>query len=294
MEEIAGMSSLTVRIAPEARKILDRVANSLVYDEKDRLPLGRIVTAMVKFLEEDECWDAITKIIRADFAREAHERLVRDRERKRPNGTARVIRRRGKTEIEKVAPRQAGGISRGEVGKVSRTLTKGGKQPSEEAMKKVPLNARRELNRVRKARIRNVTLEPRHGRQLEARESKTETDDVRTGPTSRLKQLRKLAKALSLAIPDKLNISEGDAVAQIEDIIRRAAKTLAVPNSEYARRLALRYGIVFRWPLENCFGYYEENNQYCARCFDRPKCAEKVRAADAAIGVSPHPADWEL
>jgi hypothetical protein len=39
MEEIAGMSSLTVRIAPEARKILDRVANSLVYDEKDRLPL---------------------------------------------------------------------------------------------------------------------------------------------------------------------------------------------------------------------------------------------------------------
>jgi hypothetical protein len=90
MEEIAGMSSLTVRIAPEARKILDRVANSLVYDEKDRLPLGRIITAMVKFLEEDDdCWDAITKIIRADFAREAHERRVRDRERKRPNGTAR-------------------------------------------------------------------------------------------------------------------------------------------------------------------------------------------------------------
>ena len=149
MEEIAGTLSLTVRIAPEARKILDRVANSLVYDEKDRLPLGRIVTAMVKFLEEDD-WDAIKKIIRADFAREAHERRVRDRERKRPNGTARVIRRRGKTEIEKVAPRQAGGINLGEVGKLSRTLTKEGKQPSEGAMKKVPLNARRELNRKRK------------------------------------------------------------------------------------------------------------------------------------------------
>ena len=149
MEEIAGTLSLTVRIAPEARKILDRVANSLVYDEKDRLPLGRIVTAMVKFLKKDD-WDAITKIIRADFAREAHERRVRDRERKRPNGTARVIRRRGKTEIEKVAPRQAGGISLGEVGKLSRTLTKEGKQPTEGAMKKVPLNARRELNRKRK------------------------------------------------------------------------------------------------------------------------------------------------
>jgi len=149
MEEIVEMSPLTVRIAPDARKILDRVACSLVYDEKDRLPLGRIVTAMVKFLEEDD-WDAIKKIIRADFAREAHERCVRDRERKRPNGTARVIRRRGKTEIEKVAPRQAGGISLGEVGKLSRTLTKEGKQPTEGAMKKVPLNARRELNRKRK------------------------------------------------------------------------------------------------------------------------------------------------
>jgi hypothetical protein len=89
-----GMSPLTVRIAPEARKILDQVADSLVYDEKDRLPLGRIVTAMVNFLEEDDCWDAIRKTIRADFAREAHERRVRDRERKRPNGTARVTRRR--------------------------------------------------------------------------------------------------------------------------------------------------------------------------------------------------------
>jgi hypothetical protein len=59
------------------------VANRLVYDEEDRLPLGRIVTAMVNFLEEDD-WDAITKIVRADFAREAHERRVRDRERKRP------------------------------------------------------------------------------------------------------------------------------------------------------------------------------------------------------------------
>src|SRR6516165_11195434 len=101
MEEIVEMSSLTVRIAPDARKILDRVANSLVYDEKDRLPLGRIVTEMVKFLEEDESWDAITKIIRADFAREVHERRVRDRERKRPNGTARVIRRRAKRKSKK-------------------------------------------------------------------------------------------------------------------------------------------------------------------------------------------------
>jgi hypothetical protein len=129
------MLPLTLRISPEARKILDRVGNSLVYDEKDRLPLGRIVTAMVKFLEEHECWEAITKIIRADFDREAHERRVRDRERKRPKGTARVIRRGGKTETEKVAPRRTCGMTRGEVGKLRRALIKAGKQPSEGAIK---------------------------------------------------------------------------------------------------------------------------------------------------------------
>ena len=101
MEEIVGMSPLTVRIAPEARKILDRVATSLVYDEKDRLPLGRIVTAIIMFLQENGGWDAIKEIIRADFAREAHERRVRDRERKRPNRTARVIRRRAKRKSKK-------------------------------------------------------------------------------------------------------------------------------------------------------------------------------------------------
>jgi hypothetical protein len=131
---IVDTNPLTVRITPEARKILERVGNSLV-DQKDRLPLGRIVTAMVKFLEEDECWDAITEIIRADFAREAHERRVRDRERKRPKRTAGVIRGRGKTETEKVAARRTGGISRGEVGKLRRALTKAGKQPSEAAIK---------------------------------------------------------------------------------------------------------------------------------------------------------------
>jgi len=132
--DILATRPLTVRITPAARNILDRVANSLVH-EKDRLPLGRIVTAMVKFLEEDERWEAITEIIRADFAREAHERRVRDRERKRPKRTAGVIRRKGKTETEKVTSRRGSGMSKGEVGKLRRALTKAGKKPSEAAIK---------------------------------------------------------------------------------------------------------------------------------------------------------------
>jgi hypothetical protein len=149
------------------------------------------------------------------------------------------------------------------------------------------IRARRELGRKRKTRIKNQSLEAQHGRQLEARESKTVTDDVRIGPTSRLKQLQKLAEALLLAIPEEMNISERDAVAQIEGIIRRAAKTSVEPNSQYARNLALRRGIAFSGTLASCFGYYEDNNYYCTLCLYRPKCAEKVRAADAAIGVSP-------
>ena len=104
--------------------------------------------------------------------------------------------------------------------------------------------------------------------------------------TSKLKELQTLAKALSLTIPEEMNISERDAVAQIEGI-RRAAKTLVEPNGQYARRLALRHGIVFGGTLENCFGYYEDNNYYCARCRYRPKCAEKVKAADAAKEFTP-------
>ena len=62
--------------------------------------------------------------------------------------------------------------------------------------------------------------------------------------TSKLKELQTLAKALSLAIPEEMNISERETIAQIEGIIRRAVKSLFEPNSQCARSLALRHGIV--------------------------------------------------
>lgn len=73
----------TVNITPEARKILERVACSLVYGEEDRLPLGRMITAMTLWFEDNGVWEHIRKEIQADFAREARERRERDRERKR-------------------------------------------------------------------------------------------------------------------------------------------------------------------------------------------------------------------
>ena len=73
----------SIQITPEARKILEREACKLVYGEDDRLPLGRIVTAMTMWLEDNLKWKDIRDEIRAAFAREAQERRVRDRERKR-------------------------------------------------------------------------------------------------------------------------------------------------------------------------------------------------------------------
>jgi hypothetical protein len=76
-------SRLGVNISPEARKILEREAYLLVYDEKDQLPLGRIVTAMILWFEEYNKCDEIRETIRAGRAREAQEHRERDRERKR-------------------------------------------------------------------------------------------------------------------------------------------------------------------------------------------------------------------
>jgi hypothetical protein len=77
------MLPLTVRIGPKARKILERMAWRIVYNEEDRLPLGRIINAMILWFEDHNQWEEIQEEIRADFAREAEERRIRDRERKR-------------------------------------------------------------------------------------------------------------------------------------------------------------------------------------------------------------------
>jgi hypothetical protein len=46
----------SINISPEARKILEREACRLVYGPEDRLPLGRIVTAMTLWFEENVEW----------------------------------------------------------------------------------------------------------------------------------------------------------------------------------------------------------------------------------------------
>ena len=78
-----GNVPFSIQITPEARRILEREACKLVYGEDDRLPLGRIVTTMTLWFEDNLKWKEIREEIRAALARETQERRVRDRERKR-------------------------------------------------------------------------------------------------------------------------------------------------------------------------------------------------------------------
>jgi hypothetical protein len=80
--ENLGNVPFHANIDPVARKILERVACSVVYNERDRLPYGRILTAMTLWFEDHEKWEEIRKTIRADFARETQQQRERDRERK--------------------------------------------------------------------------------------------------------------------------------------------------------------------------------------------------------------------
>jgi hypothetical protein len=105
-------------------------------------------------------------------------------------------------------------------------------------------------------------------------------------------ELMILAAAMALEIPVSFHNSEGDETANLEALIRRAAKTLVEPNNLYARTLALRHNIVFEGTLTDCFGYWERNNYYCTRCSFRESCYTKVK--EASLGALALPAMREF
>jgi hypothetical protein len=79
---------INYNFSAEAKKILEREACKLVYNEEDQLPYGRVITAMTLWLDDHNKWNEIRETIRADRAREAQERRERDRERKRKKARA--------------------------------------------------------------------------------------------------------------------------------------------------------------------------------------------------------------
>lgn len=95
-----------------------------------------------------------------------------------------------------------------------------------------------------------------------------------------------LADALTLQVPVDFSSKPEEKVAELEKIIRRAATKLVEPHDVYARETALRYNITFGGKIFDCFGFWERNNQYCARCLDREACFEVVKKASLGALVN--------
>jgi hypothetical protein len=105
-------------------------------------------------------------------------------------------------------------------------------------------------------------------------------------------ELMILAAALALEIPTSFTSLETDETANLEALIRKAAKTCVEPSNSYARTVALRYNIVFEGALADCFGYWERGNYYCERCSFREGCFTKVK--EASLGGLTLPAMREF
>jgi hypothetical protein len=103
-----------------------------------------------------------------------------------------------------------------------------------------------------------------------------------------------LAAALALEIPISFHEKAGDETANLEGLIRRAAKSCVEPSNLYARTVALRYGIVFEGTLLDCFGFWERGNYYCTRCSYRESCFNKVKAASLGAITSPAMREFQV
>jgi hypothetical protein len=103
-----------------------------------------------------------------------------------------------------------------------------------------------------------------------------------------------LAAALALEIPVSFHDKEGDETANLEALIRKAARSCIEPSNLYARTVALRYGIVFEGSLIDCFGFWERGNYYCGRCSYRESCFAKVKAASLGALASPAMREFQV
>lgn len=96
----------------------------------------------------------------------------------------------------------------------------------------------------------------------------------------------KKLKLLLLGTEMGLALSESLEENVIEDMIRKAAETQPYPSSEFSRRVANDLSIPFQGQLGDCYGLYEENNNYCNKCYEKNKCREKLMGSGIGSPVS--------
>jgi len=77
--------------------------------------------------------------------------------------------------------------------------------------------------------------------------------------------------------------------AEVEAMVRKAAKINKPPYDVYAREIALRYDIAFEGKRPpDCFGYWEPGNRLCSACTDQEACRHLVD--EAGMGAMANPA----
>jgi hypothetical protein len=102
-----------------------------------------------------------------------------------------------------------------------------------------------------------------------------------------------LASVCGLAVAGSFeNRSVEEKVAEVEGIVRKAAKKLKQPTDAYARKIALRYDIAFEGKILDCFGFWERDNRHCIRCHDQEACYRVVK--EAGLGALANPAIKEF
>jgi hypothetical protein len=75
---------LSVSISEEARKILEREAAPLADGDGDRVPLGDLLTELIRYFDDvDDNWEELREDIIFNRSQKVQERRRRDRERKR-------------------------------------------------------------------------------------------------------------------------------------------------------------------------------------------------------------------
>jgi hypothetical protein len=110
---------------------------------------------------------------------------------------------------------------------------------------------------------------------------------VKPSLNRKLIELYILAATLSLEVPIPLKSNTNQQIKVLEELLHKAAKQLIEPTSIYARDIAIRYGIVFEGELFDCFGFWEQGNQYCLQCKDRIPCMNKVKQASLGALINP-------
>jgi hypothetical protein len=121
------------------------------------------------------------------------------------------------------------------------------------------------------------------------REFHPEVPPLAPSPERKYIDLCILASVCGLAIAGSFDDRPAEEkAAEVEALVRKAARKLKQPFDAYARAVALRYDIAFEGKILDCFGFWERGNRHCIRCNDQEACYAVMK--EAGMGALANPA----